>query len=111
MQDKLNFFYKSYNPRSLRTFYMRFDEDDSNWTEQQKIDNENAFQLANDKTICWQKISNFILNPDQNQFAEIIKRIQNKDLTVMTDNIRKSREVFTRIFHKNRLSSRFHCLN
>ena len=49
IKSKLNYFYKSYNRKSLRTHYMRFDEDDSKLTEELKYLDQTEVEFSEDK--------------------------------------------------------------
>ena len=85
LQNKINYFFTPYNQyKTLKTFYMEFTEDDSMLTEEQKYLKDQVYNLANDSTLCWDKISNFILRSDNEEFKRIVSRIKNKDISEIT---------------------------
>ena len=93
-QEKLKYYYNSYNHSALKTHYMRFDQEDANFTEEQKMIRDKAIMLVDETGLCWKRISDFILNADRKEFDKVLERFQNKDVAEIKENIKKSQEVF-----------------
>ncbi|CAI2385771.1 unnamed protein product [Moneuplotes crassus] len=96
MKNKLSYYYTAYNNKNLKTYYMTFDENEHNFTEEDvKIDDDSNFD-------CWRLIADFILKAEQKQFNKVISKFRNREIHEMKNNIKKAQRVFKKIVTKNR---------
>lgn len=98
----MSYFYKPYVAESVdNQHYMRFD------SVVNPLSPSSRNKMPGFHTnLKWKKISNFVLNEDEDEFEYMINKLKNSDLTTITKNIRQTKLEFSRLMSKKRQRSK-----